>query len=57
MDSDVTKGATKKRRVKKFQILWLDENIFEGWLASHPIENKALCIAYNKTIRCCKTDS
>lgn len=50
------KGAIKKRRIREFKNAWLDENIFKGWLAPHPAENKALCIACNKTIRCCKTD-
>lgn len=52
----ISKGAVKKRRIREFQHAWLDESIFKGWLAPHPAENKALCTACNKTIRCCKTD-
>ncbi|XP_070511914.1 protein FAM200C-like [Cardiocondyla obscurior] len=50
------KGAIKKRRVKEFQYSWLDENIFKGWLAPYHQENKALCTACNKLIRCNKSD-
>ncbi|XP_071581188.1 zinc finger BED domain-containing protein 5-like [Temnothorax nylanderi] len=55
MDS-VSQGAIKKRRSREFQNAWLDEDIFKGWLAPHPAENKAFCIACNKTIRCCRTN-
>lgn len=50
------KGAIKKQVVRNFKHAWLDEDIFKGWLAFHPSENKAYCNACNKTIRCTKTD-
>lgn len=54
--SSIGKGAVKKRRIRNFQHSWLDENIFKGWLTPHPVQNKALCTACIKVIRCCKTD-
>jgi len=51
-----SKGAIKKRRTRNFQISWLDESSFKGWLAPHPSENKALCTVRNKTIKCHKTN-
>jgi len=53
--TNASKGAIKKRR-RDFQVSWLDESSFKGWLAPHPTENKALCIACNKTISCRKTN-
>lgn len=51
-----SKGAIKKRRIREFKVAWLDESIFKGWFAPHTSENKALCMACNKTISCRKTD-
>ncbi|XP_072760466.1 uncharacterized protein [Anoplolepis gracilipes] len=52
-----TSCCCKKRRLKNFQHSWLDENDFKGWLTPHPdIQNKALCTACNKAIKCCKTN-
>ena len=51
MDS-AKKGAVKKQRIRKFQLAWLDENVFKGWLAPHPTLDKALCTVCNKAIRC-----
>ncbi|XP_026829030.1 zinc finger protein 862-like [Ooceraea biroi] len=51
---NVGKGAIKKCR--SFQKSWLDNNNFKGWLAPHPVEDSAICIVCNKTMRCCKTD-
>lgn len=51
-----TKGAIKKRKIREFQSSWLDEDVFKGWLAPYHQENKAICTACNKVIRCCKTD-
>jgi len=42
MDPNLGKGAIKKRKIRDFQLLWLDEDNFKGWLAPHPVENKAL---------------
>lgn len=42
MDNNIDQGAIKKQRTRHFQVSWLDEEIFKGWLAPHPIENKAL---------------
>jgi len=53
---EFNKGAIRKRRIREFQISWLDESSFKGWLAPHPSENKALCTACNKTISCRKTN-
>jgi len=50
------KGAIKKRRIRKFQSSWLDKNVFKERLAPHHQENKTMCTACNKTIRCCKTN-
>ncbi|XP_067212375.1 SCAN domain-containing protein 3-like [Linepithema humile] len=50
------KGAVKKRTIRNFNLSWLDEDCFKGWLAPHPEKNKALCVVCNKTIRCCKTN-
>ncbi|KAL6266034.1 hypothetical protein P5V15_002888 [Pogonomyrmex californicus] len=54
-DSTGFKGAIKKCK-REFLNLRLDESIFKGCGALHPVENKALYIACNKTIICCKTD-
>lgn len=56
MGCSIGKGVIKKRRIRYFQHSWLDKDVFKGWLTPHPVENKELCIACNKTIRCCKTD-
>ena len=57
MSNNIGKGAIKRTiTVRKFNHAWLNEDIFRGWLAPHPKENKALCVACNQTIRCCKTD-
>lgn len=53
--SSIGKGAIKKR-VRMFNQAWLNDDVFKGWLAPHPKENKALCVVCNKAIRCCKTD-
>jgi len=53
--TNASKGAIKKRR-RDFQVSWLDESSFKGWLAPHPTENKALCMACNKIISCRKTN-
>ena len=55
MDS-AKKGAVKTQRLRKFQLAWLDENVFKGWLAPHPTLDKALCTVCNKAIRCCKSN-
>jgi len=51
-----TKKSRKKSRVRLFQTSWLDDNIFKGWLARHPTEDNALCLACNKTITCFKAN-
>ncbi|EZA62168.1 hypothetical protein X777_06119 [Ooceraea biroi] len=59
MDSSkgaISKTAFQTRRVRKFQVAWLNESIFKGWLAPHPSEDRALCMACNKTINCRKSD-
>jgi len=50
------KGAIKKHKIKEFQFLWLDENIFKRWLAPYHQENKVLSTAYKKFIRYAKLD-
>lgn len=55
MDCNDNKGAVKRRN-RDFKVSWLDENCFKGWLAPHPSENRALCMACNLTISCRKTD-
>jgi len=61
MDSDnkcmtnASKGAIKKRR-RDFQVSWLDESSFKGWLTPHPTESKTLCMACNRTISYLKTN-
>ncbi|XP_067210313.1 protein FAM200C-like [Linepithema humile] len=55
MESDIENKA-KKQKVRKFQSSWLDENIFKGWLTPYPTQEKALCIACNQAIRCCKSN-
>jgi len=53
---DSQKRGAIKRKIREFNNSWLDEDSFKGWLAPHHVENKAFCIACNRTIRCCKTD-
>lgn len=55
MNVNNEKGAVKKRE-RFFCSAWLKEDIFKGWLAPHPENNKAFCFICNKTIRCCKTN-
>lgn len=55
-NNNIKKGAVKKQIVRTFNLSWLDEDCFKGWLAPHPKENKAFCVVCNKSIRCCKTN-
>lgn len=48
-------GAIRKRKNPDFRVAWLDEDYFKGWLAPHPMDNKALCTFCNKAITCCKS--
>jgi len=45
------KVAFKKHKTRGFQSLWLDENLFERWLAPYHQENKAICTNFKPNFK------